>query len=372
MPLKKLKVMKCLSENNIWVFLGLLLINSCAPIGNIAVNNVNDSGSLQAGSFIYALPQTVIDVYVTAEEVTLIPGPYEKFAEKYLGIQNAPANAEKIWNIKSISLKKHTEADPEFIYTLNGTGDPDTYPVLAMLMKDSLVLGPKDFSHDEVHHYVYPPKTNELLYTDLSIKRNFEAEKDIEVSLVMPDTNYQAKPAFKNLLKEKTIEQKAEEAANFIIKLKKRRFKLVAGQYDNMPEGEAMGEALKELSRIEAEYLSLFIGKRILTEVKRSFHYTPVAGKETDWVVLFRFSPDTGLIDARETGGIPVMLEIKADHKTKGLEQYRMPLKPAANIIHYRIADQVTLKLNAGELVWAEANYPIFQWGAMVPVNIVK
>ena len=326
--------------------------------------------TLQAGSFIYALPQTVIDVCVTAEEVTVIPGPFEKYADKYLAIQNVPAKAEKVWNIRKIEIQKHSEADADFVYTLRGINNPDDLPDIAGLIKDSLILGPVDFSDNQVHHYVYPPKISEVLYTNLSVTRNFEVEKDIEVSLVMPDTNYVTKPVSKNALKEKTLEQKAEEVADFLIKLKKRRFKLIAGQYDYMPDGEAMAEALKELSRIEEEYLSLFIGKRIVAEIQRNYHYTPVAGKETDRVVLFRFSPAEGYVDARETIGIPVMLELKATNKTQGLDQYKIPLKPVDNILHYRIADQVALKLFAGEQVWAEAMYPVFQYGAMVPMNL--
>lgn len=364
--------MRCLSGINSLACLSAMMFLACAPVKNVTVNNINDTGSLESGTFIYALPQTVIDISVTAEVISVIPGPYEKYAEKYLGIQNVPAKAEKIWNITSIVMQKHLEADGDYIYTGRGITDPNEFTGISRLIKDSLLLNPSDFSADQVNHYIYPPKTNEIQYTDLSIKRNFEAEKDIEVSRVMPDTNYATGPASRNALKEKTLEQKAEEAANFLIKLKKRRFKLVAGQYDYMPEGESMADALKELSRIEDEYLSLFIGKRIVTKVCRSFHFTPDGGKETDRTVLFRFSQSEGYKDARETSGIPVVMELNAEKKTKGLEQYKMPLKASGNVLHYRIAEQVTVKLIAGEQVWAEALYPVFQYGVMVPMNLSR
>jgi hypothetical protein len=362
--------MKSLSGISFVGFLVILFFLSCSPVTKIAVNNVNDTGSLQTASFIYALPQTIIDIHVTAEEITIIPGPYEKYAEKYLGIQNVPAKTQKIWNIKKLEMRKHAEADADYIYAIRGINDPDNSPWLNRLIKDSMILSAVNFSSNQVYQYFYPAITADLPYTDLSIKRNFEAEKEIEVSRVMPDTNYQTKPDSRNALKEKTLEQKAEEAANFLLKLKKRRFKLVAGQYENMPEGEAMTEALKELSRIEKEYLSLFIGKQIITDIQRNFQFTPATGKETDRVVLFRFSPDEGYIDARETNGIPVMLEYNVLNKTKGLEQYKVPQKPSGNILFYRIADQVAFKLFAGEQIWAEAMYPVFQCGVLVPMRL--
>ncbi len=361
-----------LLKKNISYLCCMLLIASCASMGNITVNNVNDTGSPQPGSFIYSLPLTVFDVSVTAEEMSIIPGPYAKFAEKYLGIQHAPQKTEKLWTIKNITLNIHTEADPEFIYSLQGIGNTGDYPDLDRLLENKLLLTPASFSAEMVNLYSYPQNAGEILYTDLSVKRNFEAEKDVEVSLVMPDTIYVSKPASRNALKEKTIEQKAEEAANFIIKLKKRRFKLVAGQYDAMPEGEAMSAALNELARIEEEYLSLFIGKRIRTEVQQDFHYVPVADKETERGIICRFSPDSGFLDSREATGLSVLLEMSAAQKVKGLNRYNIPLKPPQNVIYYRIADQVNIKLTAGEQVWADALVPVFQWGAMVPVYLQK
>lgn len=350
----------------------MLLAAACASSGIIEVNNMNDAVTPQPGSYIYSLPLTVIDISITAEEISIIPGPYAKFAEKYLGIQHAPQKPEKLWSVKSISLKSHSEADPDFIYSLQGIGNTNAYPDLMRLLENRLILTPASFSAELVNLYSYPTNTGAILYTDLSVKRNFEAEKDVEVSLVMPDTIYMTKPSSRNALKEKTIEQKAEEAANFIIKLKKRRFKLVAGQYDYMPEGEAMGAALDELARIEEEYLSLFIGKRISTERQQNFHFIPSAGKETERAVICRFSQESGFMDSGETNGLPILLEMNASQKVKGLSRYKIPLKPPQNVIYYRIADQVELKLSAGEQVWSDALIPVFQWGAMVPVYLQK
>ena len=50
-----------------------------------------------------------------------------------------------------------------------------------------------DLSRNPEKYVTYnnvPEKTPEPYFTDLSIKRNFEAEKNIEVSMVMPDSNY--------------------------------------------------------------------------------------------------------------------------------------------------------------------------------------
>jgi hypothetical protein len=361
--------MKCLQFLSVWL---IVFTSSCATVSNISVNNVNDADALPSGSFVYALPQTVMDIHVVAEETTIIPGPYEKYAAKYLGIHGVPAKEEKLYSIIKIDLKKHLEADPDFLFTVNGVSDLNNFPGLINLIRDSLILTAANFSGNLVNLYSFPLASDEATYTDLSIKRNFEAEKDIEISRVMPDSNYVAQPSRRPpVLKEKTLEQKAEEAANFLIKLKKRRFKLIAGQYDYMPQGESMASALKELARIEEQYLSLFIGKRIVRELTRNYHYAPLAGKESDRVVLFRFAADKGFIDARESIGMPVILELNAMRKTRDLEKFNKPVRTDAGNLPYRIADQVNIRLLAGEQVWAEAIFPVFQYGGHAMMNFV-
>ncbi len=356
--------MKRLFFKGICIVAVIFFLASCASTSNVNVGPV-DNTNLMGSSAIYSLPQTVIDVYVVAEETKVIPGPYQKYAEKYLGIQHAPAKEETQYIIKRITLGKHLEADPDLIYTVRGLTDREKNHAFTSLLKDSLILSAASFAGYQVSAYPPPANRNQVLYTDLSVKRNFEAEKDVEISMVMPDTNYLSRPA-RMVLKEKTQEQKAEEAANFLIKLKKRRFKLVAGQYDYMPEGESMASAINELARIEEEYLSLFIGKRIVTEVQRSFRYTPEVGKLSDRPVLFRFSPVKGFLDARETEGLPVLLVLEATKKTRELMAKVPAPKLVPNAFPYRIADQANVKLLVGEQLWIDAIMPVFQFGATV------
>lgn len=347
-----------------------MILQGCSPATNLTVNHVNQAGALQTASLVYALPLTVIDIRVTAEEVTIIPGPYYPYAEKYLGIKAVPEKQERLWVLQELTLAKHAEADPDFLYALKGIQRPEDDPRILKLLADGLILDATAFAADLTSQFNGTPEQENLLFTDLSVKRNFEAKKDTDISLIMPGTDDDPAPASGNNLRGKTLEQKAEEAANFLIKLKKRRFKLVSGQYDYMPAGEAMEDALHELARLEEAYLSLFIGKRITQKHQRYYRFIPEDGKEADRVVLFRFSTEEGFVDAREAVGMPVVVELTDDNKTKLLEQYRVPLKTAGKQLHYRIADQVNVKIRVGEQVWAEALYPVFQCGAMVPMNL--
>jgi hypothetical protein len=347
----------------------VLFLASCNPGAKISSYNVNDNLAPAEASFIYALPQTVIKLHILAEEVIFTPGPYAMYADKYLGIKNVPDKSENKWNILEMKVSSLCEIDPDYIYALNVQEDPYQIAGIKNLIEEGLILDVRTYAPVRVSSLNYPPKSDALLFTDLSVKRNFEAEKETEVSLVLPDTNYTAREAAKSGLKEKTPEQKAEEAANFIIKLRKRRFKLVSGQYEFMPQGEAMGEALKELARLEEEYLSLFTGKRTVSEVERDFYYTPVSEKETDRSVLLRFSDSEGFLTFREPTGKPVMIEIQSMNKVKGLEHLNTS-KTSTEQILYRIAEQCSIKITAGEQIWIEAVFPVFQSGVTLPLNL--
>jgi hypothetical protein len=348
----------------------MTLVLACSPAGKISVTNVNDSGFRQPGKFLYSLPQTVLDITVEAEETEIVPGPYRQYAAKYLGIQDVPSKLEHAWILKSVKVAVHMETDPDYIFAAQGSFQPDVFPGLVKLVKDSMIL---DLSRNPNKYVAYnsiPESTPEPYFTDLSIKRNFEAEKNVEVSLVMPDSSTISRPANKKTLREKTLEQKAEEAANFLIKLKKRRFKMVSGLNDSTPQGEGVASALQELARVEEAYLSLFIGKRTVFHTQRNYHYTPAIGKKTDRIVLFRFSESDGFLDANETSGKPVLFDIAGTNKTKGLEQSASYAHLDDNMILYRIPDLVNIKLIYGEALLSESLIPVFQSGALVRMEL--
>jgi hypothetical protein len=348
----------------------LSLVLSCSPTGRISVTNVNDSGFRQPGMLLYSLPQTVLDVCVEADETEILPGPYRQYAAKYLGIQDVPSKPENSWTLKRVKIALHMETDPDFVFAAQGSFQPDVFPGLVKLMRDSMIL---DLSRNPTTYVSYnnvPEATPEPYFTDLSVKRNFEVEKNVEVSLVMPDSNSVSRTANKKSLREKTLEQKAEEAANFLIKLKKRRFRMVSGLNDSTPQGEAMTAALQELDRLEEAYLSLFTGKKTVYHHQRNYHYTPAIGKKTDRIVLFRFADNEGFLDALETRGKPVLFNLEGTSKTKGLEQSASFAHLEDNMILYRIPDLVNVKLIYGEDVLSESLMPVFQSGALVRMEL--
>jgi hypothetical protein len=349
-------------------FLMLVLLSSCNPAARISVTNVNDAGQRIHSACIYALPQTAFAITVTARQESFVPGPFHMYARKYLGISDAISAPGEQWTLLDASLAAYVEVDPDFLFSVDGVKGSLCSQIVSSLRNDSLILLPADFvsRREFTNKYDTPPEP--LTFTDLSVKRNFEADKSILITETLPDSSYFTTPSVKNkkIPVTKTLEQKAEEAANFIIKIRKRRFKLISGQYDFMPDGEALGRAVEELNRTEEAYLSLFIGKKNTSIQTCTFHYVPEAVQGTGRTILFRFSEKEGFLGPGENNGKPAMIVIQDMNKTKGLDAFARRPGGLDKGLVYRIPDQAWIRLQFGEQLLLETRQPVYQFGSLI------
>lgn len=346
----------------------IVLLSSCNPAAKISVTNVNDTGHLINNTCMYALPLSAFAITVVAQQESFVPGPYHMYARKYLGITDAVSVPFDRWSLTDATLTGYLEADPDFLFGVTGAKNSSYLQVIRDLSADSLLLLPENFVSRQVFANKYEPLHEPLNFTDLSVKRNFDAEKGMQISGVLPDSSFFMTPASKDKKAPelKTTEQKAEEAANFILKIRKRRFKLISGQYDFMPDGEALGRAVEELNRTELEYLSLFTGKKSTAFHTRTFHYVPEAVPENGRTILFRFSGKEGFLEAGENEGKPVMIVIQDMNKIKGLDSPALNPGGLNNYLIYRIPDQAWIRILFGEQLLLETRQPVYQFGALV------
>jgi hypothetical protein len=354
------------------ILLLIALLSSCNPAMRISVTNVNDAGNPIHSDCMYALPLSAFAVTVVAQQESFVPGPYYRYAGKYLGITDVVSMPCEKWSLTDVTLSGYVEADPDFLFSVDGTQRSSCLQVIGELKDDSLVLLPDHFVSRRVFTNRYDPPHEPLTFTDLSVKRNFDAGKGIRISEVLPDSSYFMAPAVrdKNAPVIKTPEQKAEEAANFILKIRKRRFKLISGQYDFMPDGEALGRAVEELNHEEAEYLSLFTGKKSTSFHTRTFHYVPETVSETGRTILFRFSGKEGFLEAGENDGKPVMIVIQDMNKMKGLDALALNPGGSNNHLVYRIPDQAWIQILFGEQLLLETKQPVYQFGTLVTTGL--
>ena len=178
-------------------------------------------------------------------------------------------------------------------------------------------------------------------------------------------------PVIKQKEAVKSVNEKARDAADFIIKIRKRRFKLLAGQYDVYPEGTALETSIRELNELEKEYLSLFIDKVYTDTIANTYFYIPQAGQNLERNVFCRFSDETGFYDATSASGRPLVLELKSLQFTEGLKQLQLPHNGSSyeNMLLYRIPDKASVRIFYGSSVLLDAEVKIYQYGSFVPYH---
>ncbi len=302
-----------------------------------------------AGGVVYALPRTGIHIVVDVEQEKLIHGPYNVFAQKYLGINNAPKTDEENWTITNIIMDTYGEPDPNAVFRATGA-----IATLLSLSDDGVLLGINSEIKQEANKVitnVFPQKQQipEDIWTDLSM-HSFLSEKDSTRNV---GNNF------------KSLEEKAAEAAHDILKLRKRKALTLAAKYDKLPpDGEAYKEMTVGLDKIIADYLSLFIGKTINKKYQLAFDVVP-DGKSNKGLVAFRFSSTAGVLPESNVSGKPIMLEIDPNTDLKQKIDATGAGEGTTKGIYYRIPVVAQVRLLNGADVLAQAKIAIAQFGVV-------
>lgn len=348
-----------------------VILFSCSTTSEIRVSKVGEEPEEYKERAVYVLPQTLFLVNVVFEKEIYIPGPYRLFTEKYLGLEDYISERGFSYRLIDVDLDGFTEPDPDHYYSVNLIKGDFDWEEYLKLSDHGFILDPSA-GFDKEKREIKTSKEPELPYfTDLSVKRNLTEVTDTLYKTIIRDSSYVRVPVLRSHREAKTLEQKAEEAANFIIKIRKRRFKLLAGQYELFPEGDALAISVEELDKLEKEYLELFLGKRVKEKYKKSFIVIPDAGSESRSYAFARFSPAAGLLEADGSTGKALELFIEPQQKVMNLPD-AITGQNIKNQIFYRIPDIAEVKVKLVNETLYEKRTSVYQLGNMVsyPVNL--
>ncbi|MFT5749768.1 MAG: hypothetical protein ACI93S_001031 [Ancylomarina sp.] len=346
----------------------MMLIAACC-MQFIEVNAQKRKADLDVPStVVYALPQTVLNVDVVAEKKISKVGPFASFSEKYIGVTPKITSDGADWNIKSIALTEKGEVDPQHYYKL--TSVENYQPNLIQLNPEGLIEGfntkTSNVENDISYSTIKENVEVEIEYGRFSIDPNLLIKKDTVYKVVETDTAFIKVPELREQAIAKSLENKAMEAAHQLFKLRKRRFKILTANYEVLPpDGKAYEVVIRELDKLEKEYLALFLGKEVSVIERGQFDYKPSSNDKGG--VLFRISPDKGLVDVSDLKAVPVRIVLKNLGLTSELPV--LPQDPNVtpnSLIHYRIPGQAEVKVVYGKNVVYKKNHVIAQFGKVM------
>ena len=334
-----------------YFILALLLVSSTV----FAVqkdDKKEEVGVAPTGGVIYSLPRTGIRIHVKAKQEKFFHGPYFQYAEALLGIKNAPAMDYEQWTITDIQIETFSEPDPDQVYKAMGT----TAAMVSLTEAGVLAgINRETESIDEdpsVSTFLGDTKTPDFPFLDLSLNPFYEMGDSTTNRAIVT----------------KSLEEKAQEAAHTITKLRKRRFKSLGNAYEEqLPDGRAYELMVDELGKLETDYVGLFVGKSYTKSFEYSFDFIPGEGSASG-EVAFRFAENKGVLPKTDLSGKPVMVDMK---KLDDLAAAQNKLKASnsqsvgASGIYYRMPGKAEIKVMNGQNLMAVTRATIAQYGTV-------
>lgn len=318
----------------------------------------------------YVLPQTVLKVELKFQETKSIPGPFREYAEKYLGIKEVIRQNSSQWQILDMELSSHEELDPQMVFQLHLIEGAFSSSGYSAMLEKGVIMDGTDRVMEGIKGPDMGASVNEdyFQFKDLGIDSNFEEKTSTMYKTIVTDTGFVDVPVNRTITEQKSISVKAQEAADFILELRTRRFELLTGEYDGFPQGVAMKAALDKLDELEASYLSLFTGKTLVRQEFRSWFVVPEAGSKSSTYPLAVFSEQLGIVPAEMMEGLSMEIKLEPTGKTSNINAYNSgnSIGNVPNILYYRIPDVVELSLMLGSSKLASQRISVYQAGSLI------
>ena len=293
----------------------------------------------------YNLPATVVNLDVTAVKETYTAGPYARYAKQYLGI-DVPTSDYCKTTITEIKVFNSLVADMSATYTTSSWGRRSKF--LALTSQGLVAFEKKE----------------EALENDWSVVPSKLAEGEVLYSVKQPSARISI-PIPREVAPGKPVEILAKDAAEIILSARRERYNITIGNTDATFSGESLGAALAELTRLEEEYLPLFVGTKTVEEQHGFYSVCPVAARKEHHYPAFAISETEGLISSGTDSDQVFYLDF-----TVGLMS-NPGIIPLANDsgkrpIHYRVPAICDIKLTGEDTVLFSTQLPVYQLGREV------
>ena len=360
-----------------YILIFILIISgilSCAAQGKFIVTKIGEEPESYKERLIYSLPHTVLLVTINFESEFFIPGPYRRFSEKFLGIKEFIDVSDTRWKITSADIKSFPEPDPLHFYSINMIKGEFKGNMFIELSKEGLILNPDKeigfgLESNPGEKIITPP-----YFTDISMEENLIEISDTLYKTILKDSTFVRIPVLRTQLEAKSLERKAEDAADFIINVRTKRFEIETGVGEDpavFPNGDAMTIAIRELNKLENEYLSMFIGKVLTRKFTQSFIITPSGKSEIKTII--KFSDKEGILPANSVQGENVSIEFSPSGNTDLLKKNLLQSPDdKLNTLYYRIPEVASVKLLQNEKLFYEGRMTLYQAGSMMSLPVGK
>ncbi|MEI6059820.1 MAG: DUF4831 family protein [Bacteroidota bacterium] len=337
-----------------------------AQINVLKVGSANIPANSE-GMF-YSLPQTVLQVDIIVNKVQKVKGPYAEFADQLLGMSQVTTVNSTEYELKDIRLSSYTEPDPtEYYFIRLPERQKDRKSIELFLSDDGVISGAGSLMPSAVSgkQHSQDLTTSRVDIPEIANPSIFE-RTDTVIKRISLDTTIIEQKFFRKTSAAKTTEQKAREAADFILKLDESMYNLINGYQEVNYDKGTMEFMYNQMNSMKQDYLELFKGVNSVSSETYTFYY--VADKANPAEALCRFSISKGILPKTAVIGDVIQIQASTLNQTNGLKTESDKLNAGQRESHglyYRIPDKASVAVKIGGLVKLETRFVINQFGVV-------
>lgn len=316
---------------------------SLAATAQTEIENFVPGATLEGVS--YFLPRTALRVTVETEKTVVTPGDLNKYAFRYLRLNDVPTAGSTTYAIKSIKVEPYGVIDNKKAYSVKVKSK--TIAPLVTLTPDGILLAIND-------------------------EAEFSPVLPIASSAVIPVDNPDASDFYsEDFLRAGSLLKKAETVAEEIYDIREKRTLIANGEADfNPTDGQQLQLMLERQDVKEAALKTLFTGTISKKSYTYIIDYTPKEGSKE--FTLFRFSKHLGLVDPDDMSGEPYCLRITDETVRPEIDPTIVPAKAKKPLpdVRYRIPGRARIAIFDTKTTLFEQNYYVAQFGHVEHLSV--
>lgn len=340
----------------------ILTIPVLLACSSLKINKISINDSIKTNSFIYQLPQNEIQLVFHLQKTTFIPGPFANYAEDFLEIKPLKSSDEVDWNIEKIDVQSYAIVDTNQIYSLTGALNKILPENMSQLMS--------------LQNYSKPTLTVESYsklpliipeFSEIGLKKILIENSETSYKTITIDSVAKKIPIVNKVIRNKTTEELAKDAAKTLTKIRKRKFRLIAGLNEKLPKAESLKMMLEALDQKEQEYLELFFGK---TSKEVYLYQVSVKPLELKKYLLFYFDKKEGVIE-NKTKGMPVWFNLEP---SANINNSKLKFTKSEKYLPYKTNVIVPFSIIENNTTLLQSKVELAQFGTIqyLPLELLK
>ena len=339
--------MNKLFTKSVFVLLAFMLTNSQLQAQFTTTFSKNVAPGQQSG-FYYSLPQTMLQLDFIIEEIDCEPGPLVDYASQYFVLDEAVDYATTEYRMLDVKLSKLATPDPSATFFVSVSSGRGSSKAVFDILPNGIIRSIGSGTAMDVEEGVVV------------------AENEVQVPACQGVQS--SRTEFVSLSSSgKSDAQLAREVADKIEEIRKAKFNLVSGYYETALAPETFNQMFQKLEAMEEDYLSLFLGKRIMKTVVRTVYVIP--SKEVTTQTVAKFSEEEGLTTGTSGIGSPIMVQTLPLHTTIAINapsQSAVESMSHENKVFYRVPETASVRVSCNNKVLLEERFVVSQLGMLL------